>query len=232
MELGLRDDEAAADGVEDIGGEEVTAAVESGEPEAVGMRGGSGFGAGVGGGVGGEGCFSRCGNIFVGNGREGGCGSSGDGIHLVAVEEEVLGFDEGDLVAAKERKALLQANGGDGGLDGGWVHRVGSFAGEAEEDSAVGAVADAGEGERAVEVDEDMVRAVEAACGVELADEAESGAHGADGVGAGGAYADLEELEETGVHFFILGFAGLAVRSWAGDVGLALWVSCLDLTWL
>ncbi len=30
--------------------------------------------------------------------------------------------------------------------------------------------------------------------------EAEGGAHGADGVGAGGADADLEEFEEAGVH--------------------------------
>ena len=48
-----------------------------------------------------------------------------------------------------------------GGVDG-----VGGFAGEAEEDGAVGAVADAGEGERAVEIDEDAGGAVEEVCGV------------------------------------------------------------------
>ena len=71
---------------------------------------------------------------------------------------------------------------------------------EAEEDGAVGAVADAGEGERTVEIDGDLCGFFEEICGGEFAGEAEGGAHGTDGVRAGGADADFEEFEEAGVH--------------------------------
>jgi len=63
------------------------------------------------------------------------------------------------------------------------VHGVGGFAEEAEEDGAVGGVAYAGEGERAVEIDGDGVGLGEEIW-VKFADEAEGRTHGADGVGA------------------------------------------------
>ena len=58
----------------------------------------------------------------------------------------------------------------------------------------------AGECEGAVEVDVDLCGVSRRLAEVELAGEAEGGAHGADGVRAGGADADLEEFEEAGVH--------------------------------
>ena len=63
-----------------------------------------------------------------------------------------------------------------------------------------GAVADSGEGERAVEVDGDLGGFFEEVFLGEFAGETEGGSHGADGVGAGGADADFEEFEEAGVH--------------------------------
>ena len=47
MELGLRDDEATADGVEDVGGEQVVLAVEGGEAKSVGVGCGPWFGLGI-----------------------------------------------------------------------------------------------------------------------------------------------------------------------------------------
>ena len=80
----------------------------------------------------------------------------GIGVHLVAAEVEVFGFGEGDGDAAAEFEGVGGADGGDFCFDGCGVYGVGGFAEEAEEDGAVGAVTDAGEGERAVEVDVDL----------------------------------------------------------------------------
>ncbi len=91
-------------------------------------------------------------------------------------------------------------DGGEGSFDPGGIDGVGCFAEEAEEDGAVGAMAEAGEGERAVEMDDDTSGAGELAGGVELLDEAQGGTHGPDGVRAGGSDADLEEFEEAGIH--------------------------------
>ena len=65
--FGFGDDEAAADGVEDLVGDGDAVLVEGGEAHAVGVR--------VDGGV---------------------------GVHLVAAEVKVFGFDEGDGFAAVE----------------------------------------------------------------------------------------------------------------------------------
>ena len=95
----------------------------------------------------------------------------------------------------------------EGGFDLGGVDGVGGFSGEAEEDSAVGSVADSRESKRAVEVNVDGGSFFEKVCCGEFAGEAEGRSHGADGVGAGGADADLEEFEEAGVHRGIVGVA-------------------------
>lgn len=115
------------------------------------------------------------------------------------MEEQVLGLDEGYGMATGEREALGGTDGGDLLLDGSGIHGIGGVAGEPEEDGAIGAVADAGEGERAEEVDDDVVGALDQAGGIEFAGETESCSHGADGMGAGRADADLEEFEEAGV---------------------------------
>ena len=96
-------------------------------------------------------------------------------------------------------------------------------------------MADAGESERAVEIDGDVCGFVEEVGGGELAGEAEGGSHGADGVGAGGADADFEEFEEAGVHGVYCrratgGFAGRAmVRiSLRASSGFLLGLFCLQ----
>lgn len=127
------------------------------------------------------------------------------------MEDEILGFDEGDGLLAAECDGVCVADGCDFGFDGGGVDGVGGFAEKAEENGAVGSVAYAGEGERAVEIDGDSRGCFQEIGGVELAGEAKGGAHGADGVGAGRADANFEEFEEAGVHVFILGFCG---ESW------------------
>jgi len=99
------------------------------------------------------------------------CGCVGFGVHLIAVEEEMLGFAEGDLVGAHELEALGAADGCEQRVDLCEVYGVGGFAEETEEDGAVGAVADAGEGEGTVEVDGEVAGCVEELL-VELADEA------------------------------------------------------------
>jgi len=111
------------------------------------------------------------------------CGSVGVGVHLIAVEEEMLGLAEGDLVSAHELEALCAADGGEQRVDLCEVDGVRGFAEKSEEDGAVGAVADAGEGEGTIEVDGEGAGCVEE-LRVELADEAQSSAHGADGVRA------------------------------------------------
>jgi len=163
--LGLGDDEASADGVEDVFGKKGVSFVEGPAAHAVGV----GDDAGV-------------------------------WIHLVAVEEKMLGLKEGNGFAAEKAECSGGTDGGEFCFDLRWIYRVGGFAQETEEDSAVGAVADSGEGERAVEIDDDAGGRIEEICGVECVCEAQSCAHRADGMGAGGANADLEEFEETGVH--------------------------------
>ncbi len=201
------------------GGEEVGGAAE-------GVGNGAGAGEGFGGafGLGDDEAAADGVEDFVGEGDAGvveggeahavGVGVDGHvGIHLVAAEVEVFDFDEGNGFDAVECEGAGGADGGDLWFDGGGIDGVGRFAEEAEKDGAVGAVADAGEGERAVEVDVYACGALE-----EIADEAswrgeaEGGAHGADGVGAGGADADFEEFEEAGVH-------GVYCRRWRRGSG-------------
>ena len=112
MELLGGDDEAAADGEEDLFAEEPAFGVEGAEAQAVGMGGGARV-----------------------------------GVHPVAAEEEVFGLAEGDGVGAGEREGAGVADPGQADVDGGWIECVGGAAGEAEEDGAVGRVAEAGEGE-------------------------------------------------------------------------------------
>jgi len=159
------DDEASADGVEDLFEKNGVDFVDGRETHAVGVR-----------------------------------DDAGSWIHLVAVEEKMLGLEEGNGFAAEKAECSGGTDGGEFCFDLRWIYRVGGFAQETEEDSAVGAVADSGEGERSVEIDDDSGGAIEEICGVECVYEAQSCAHRADGMGAGGANADLEEFEETGVH--------------------------------
>ena len=73
-------------------------------------------------------------------------------VHLVAVEEEVGFFVEGDGLEAGEGEFLCEADVGKGGMHGFGVNGGWLVAAEAEEDGAVGGVADAGQRQGAVEV--------------------------------------------------------------------------------
>jgi hypothetical protein len=189
--LDLGDDEAPADGVEDVFGEKSVRFVEGREAHAVGVR-----------------------------------DDAGGRIHLVAMEEEMLWLEEGNGFAAEEAEGAYGADGGEFSFDLRGLYCVGGFAKEAEEDGAVGAVADSSEGERAIEIDDDAGGAIEEIFGIERVDETQGGTHGADGVGAGGADADLEEFEETGVHaaYCRRGREGLLIA-----LRLVFFSACLDL---
>ena len=121
------------------------------------------------------------------------------GVHLGAVEVEVGLLVEGDGAGAGQGEGLGGSDLLDDGFDVGGFDGVWGLAGEAEEDGAVSGVADAGVGERAVELGLDAGDGGEIR---ELAYEAEGGAHGADSVRGGGADADFEEFEEACVHWW------------------------------
>ena len=122
-------------------------------------------------------------------------GLVGGGVHLVAMEEQILRAEEGHGAAAEEVDGLSRGDALEGGFDLCGIDLVGGFAEEAEQDGAVGGVADAGEREGAVEIDGDTGGAVEEGVGFEALDKAEGGTHGADGMGAGGADANLEKFK-------------------------------------
>ncbi len=122
-----------------------------------------------------------------------------------AVEDEFGGFVEVDLMGgAYFRPEQAQALGGADALDlvvGGFdVHGAGGVAFEAEEDGLGGAVAVAGGAQGAEEFGADADRLGEQAVLLEASDEHPGGAHRADGVGAGGADADGEEVEDGDGH--------------------------------
>ena len=132
-------------------------------------------------------------------------GGAGGRVHLIAKEEQIVALVKADGVGAVENEMRVAANAGEEVVDPRGVDGVGRVAGEAEQNGAVGAVAEAGEGERAEELHADACGAIEMAGGGELTGEAEGRAHGANGVRARRADADLEELEEAGVHGSIVG---------------------------
>jgi hypothetical protein len=141
-------------------------------------------------------------------------------IHLIAMEEEMRGLGEGDGSGAVERKRTRGADECDFGFDGCGIDRVRRFSKEPKEDSSIGSVADAGEGERAVKLDEDRCGTFEETGGFKLTGEPKSRSHGTDGMRAGRSNADFEEFEEAGVHDLItVGFhckanqVGLRVRA-------------------
>ena len=61
-------------------------------------------------------------------------------------------------------------------------------------------MANAGEGERAVEIDDNRCSAWKEASRFKLTRESKSRSHRSDGVRAGRSDADFEEFKETGVH--------------------------------
>jgi hypothetical protein len=126
--------------------------------------------------------------------------------HPVGVEGQALAEEgerrvrEGDGVAAEQREPAGAAHGGDDGRGALHVHAVGGLAQQAEDDGLVAPVAAAGGAERPEELGAHRGRAIEEAGGGEIEREGSRRAHGADRVRAGGADADLEEVEDADGH--------------------------------
>ena len=119
------------------------------------------------------------------------------GQHLIEVEQQVQRLVEGDLPPAEQADPAGAADALQCRFDGGGVERIGRHALEAEQDGAVGAVAAAGEGQRAVELRRHLVGGVEQAALLEQRHEAVRRIHRTHGVGARGADADLENIEDA-----------------------------------
>ncbi|MNY36429.1 hypothetical protein D3C86_1709160 [compost metagenome] len=97
-----------------------------------------------------------------------------------------------EQVQAAVAANLLQAR-----SDGFGIHGVRVFTFQAQQHSLVTAVAFAGGAERAVQLDLDAGGGRQQPFTAQAFDETRSGAHRADGVGAGGADANLEQVEHA-----------------------------------
>jgi hypothetical protein len=125
--------------------------------------------------------------------------------HAVAVVREALALEEVQIARFVERDILLCAEAKapafpdprdrDVGRVG--VDPVGPLARKAEQDGAVGGVALAGQGERAVEVDLDPRGPSEPACVAQPLDKAAGGRHRSHSVRGGWTDPDLEEVEDA-----------------------------------
>jgi hypothetical protein len=60
--------------------------------------------------------------------------------HLVAMEEEVAGFVEGNAMRCSQKDAVRGADGGDGGIDSGGIDCGRFVSGKTEKDGTIGAV--------------------------------------------------------------------------------------------
>ncbi|MNI57718.1 hypothetical protein D3C73_1127980 [compost metagenome] len=104
---------------------------------------------------------------------------------------------ERNAVFAEQVQACVAANLLQARSDGFGIHGVRVFAFQAQQHSLVTAVAFAGGAERAVQLDLDAGGGRQQPFTAQAFDEAHSGAHRADGVGAGGADANLEQVEHA-----------------------------------
>ena len=107
---------------------------------------------------------------------------------------------EGNLAPSVEHDRALLADVPHFGLDLIGVDAIGDFAGQSEQDRAVGAVAASGECERAVKIDDDVSRRVEFAVGSKLVGEALRRTHRPYGVRARRPQPDLEQVEGADEH--------------------------------
>jgi len=119
---------------------------------------------------------------------------------LVFVEEQIATFIEGNGMRERERQNLCGANGGEFWFDGFGRDLVRQFAAEAEDDSAVGAVAAAGQRELPVETGFNAGGFFDYAGLAQAGGKSCGSAHGADRMRTRRADADLEKFEETGFH--------------------------------
>ena len=103
-------------------------------------------------------------------------------------------------MSAQKRHAARLANLADLVRDLTRINALGSFAGESEQDGAVGSVPHAGERERTVKLRSDGSGFGETSAGFKTENKLACRAHGAHGVRTGRPYSNLEQLKNAGTH--------------------------------
>jgi hypothetical protein len=116
------------------------------------------------------------------------------------MKEDILRLAEGHSVAPQQRKCRRETDRFEFAVNGVGIEFARLFSKQAEHDSAIGAMACAGERERAVEIGMDFNRGWEEPARLELQQEGACCAHGTHGVRAGGSDADFVEIEQRGFH--------------------------------
>ncbi len=116
---------------------------------------------------------------------------------LVMHEEQLHRLVEGDLVLAEQADAPARADALHRGLDAVRIDGLGVGAFEAGEHGAIGAVAEAREGERAVETYGDLLRRRELPRALQRQHELPRRPHRPHGVRARRADADLEDVKDA-----------------------------------
>ena len=124
---------------------------------------------------------------------------------LVAREQSVLIKDEisaskGHAAPSKEREQATPSDAFDQTTNFGGIDLVRLFPEESEQYAAIGAMAQAGEGQRTEEFDADLGDPLERFLITKSLGKAIGGSHGTDGVGARGPDSDLEEVKQTCMH--------------------------------
>ncbi|MCY1439264.1 hypothetical protein D9M71_554950 [compost metagenome] len=115
----------------------------------------------------------------------------------LADHRQVFFLVERNAVFAEQVQAAVAANLLQARGDGLCIHGVRVFAFQAEQHSLVTAVAFAGGTERTIQLDFDAGGGFKQVFAAQTFGEARSGTHRADGVGTGGADANLEQVEHA-----------------------------------
>ena len=119
---------------------------------------------------------------------------------LVDAEVQMVLLAERNLAPPVEHERALLADAPHFGLDLVRVDPIGGFAGQSEQDRAIGAMAAAGECERAVKIDDDLSRRIELGVGSKLVGETLRRTHRPYGVRARRPQPYLEKVERAYEH--------------------------------
>src|SRR5688572_10152951 len=122
------------------------------------------------------------------------------GQHLVAVEQQVHWFVEGDLAAPEQAQPAAVANSLDCRLHDRGIEARRIVSLEAEQDAAVRAMPEAGERERSVQLREHFGRTLQQSACLEVKHEKARREHRSHRVRRRWADADLENVEHRQVH--------------------------------
>jgi len=118
---------------------------------------------------------------------------------------------EGNRMPAEQLQFATLADRREAGRDAVGIHRFGLLALQSEQHGPVTAVALAGSAERAVQLDPEAGSGGQQFVALQPVGEAPCGAHGADGVRAGRADADLEQVEDAEGHGVLRGRACISL---------------------